>query len=166
MIAKHNRKFNSKLLSESILHMQSHKNNCSYQTILLVAENQHVNGRDYDRFLAGIVPENGEVCPPFSAINREDQRGQRATANTLNTQQNKLPSLAEAAAEWQHYSSLLSLQISFNNLLSNSPLQILTIISLSYVMDQTICSCISPLKLKNSKRNNIFGGDSSMKGHQ
>lgn len=73
MIAKHCCKLNTKLLSESILHMQSHKNNCSYYTILLlVAENQHVNGRDYDRFLAGIVPENGEVCPPSSAINRED----------------------------------------------------------------------------------------------
>jgi hypothetical protein len=36
-----------------------------------VAENLHVNGRNYGRFLAEIVPENGEVCPPFSAINRE-----------------------------------------------------------------------------------------------
>jgi hypothetical protein len=34
--------------------------------------------------LAEIVPENGEVFPPFSAINREVQREQRGTENTLN----------------------------------------------------------------------------------
>jgi hypothetical protein len=33
----------------------------------------YVNGR----FLAEIVPENGEVFPPFSAINREVKREQR-----------------------------------------------------------------------------------------